>query len=77
MRSIIIRFPDGTREFRYPVDGLEVGDVISHDGGRYRVVAMTAEDGGPQIATVESDSGDFRDIIRSERGEIVLASLDG
>ena len=75
MHSIIIRFPDGSREFRWPVDGLDVGDVISHDGERYCVVAITPEDGGPRTATVELDSDDLKDVLRSERGAIVLTAL--
>ncbi len=76
MRSIIVRFPDGGREFRYPVDGLEVGDVVSRGGNRYRVVAITPEDGAPEAATVELDSDDLKDVLRSERGAIVLTPLD-
>ena len=54
---------------------LEVGDVISHEGERYCVIAITPEDGGPRTATVEPDSDDLKDILRSERGAIVLTAL--
>ena len=72
MSSVSIRFRDGTREFRYPADALAVGDVISHDGDRYRVVAIALDGGGRQSITVERDSEDMKDLIRSEKGAIVL-----
>ena len=68
MSSVSINFPDGTREFRYPPDGLAVGDVLSHDGHRYRVLAIALDGGGRQTVTVERDSDDLKGIIRSERG---------
>ena len=41
MPVLIIRFPDGTKEFRYPDRPLEVGDAIVHDGVRYHVISVT------------------------------------
>jgi hypothetical protein len=32
VRAIVVHFPDGTREFRYPAKPLEDGDVIWHEG---------------------------------------------
>ena len=76
MASIVIRFPDGTREFRYPVEEINVGDVLSHVGQRYRVISIGPLDGGPQIVTVEPDSDDLKDLLQSEQGAIVLAPLE-
>ena len=41
MPALIVRFPDGTREFRYPERPLEVGDAIWHDNVRYHVISVT------------------------------------
>jgi hypothetical protein len=68
---VIVHFPDGSREFRYPSRVLEHGDVLSYDGERYRVIAVTS-DGDRHSVTVELDSDDLGDLIRSERGAIEL-----
>jgi hypothetical protein len=41
--SVIVHFPDGRREFRYPEQELEEDDVIAHAGDRYRVSAVNHE----------------------------------
>ena len=40
MPALIVRFPDGTREFRYPERPVEVGDAIWHDNVRYHVISV-------------------------------------
>ena len=67
-RSFVINFPDGSKEFLYPARPLEVGDLVWHDGVRYRVLAIAEEDGRPLTATVEPDTEDLGDILQSERG---------
>lgn len=68
---VIVHFPDGSREFRYPSRQLERGDVVSFNGDRYRVVDVTSE-GDRYRVIVEPDSDDLVDILRSERGAIEL-----
>jgi hypothetical protein len=75
MNSVVVRFPDGTREFRYPEKGLEEGDVLWHDGQRYRVVHVS-DDGNQPVATVELESDDLGDVLQSERGAIELVPVD-
>jgi hypothetical protein len=75
LSSVLIHFPDGSREFRYPPQPLNVGDVIAHDGARWRVLAINSADGRPQTVTVEPDSDDLRDTLSSERGGIQLVLL--
>ena len=75
MSSIIVRFPDGTKEFRYPANGLKEGDLVWHEDQRYRVLAIT-EDGGPPSATLELDSDSIGDVLSSERGSIQLVPID-
>jgi hypothetical protein len=76
MSSVVVRFPDGSREFRFPESGLKEGDVIWHDGQRYRVVHVGSEDGEQPIATVEPESDDLGDLLQSERGAIELVPVD-
>lgn len=76
MNSLIVRFPDGSREFRYPREPLKAGDTVWHDGQRFRVLAVS-QDGGPQTATVELDSDSLGDLLQSERGGIVLELIGG
>ena len=40
MGSMVVRFPDGSKEFRYPEKMLVEGDVVWHDGERFRVVSV-------------------------------------
>jgi hypothetical protein len=72
LSSIVIHFPDGDKEFRYSGRDLEVGDIVLHDGERYRILAITPADGRPAKATVEPDSDDLGDLIKSEKGAIEL-----
>jgi hypothetical protein len=65
--SISIRFPDGTREFRYPPRPLAVGDVLNHDGVRYRVVSVSNNGDGRDNAVVE-----LMPLLLSEEGGIRL-----
>ena len=75
MDSFIVRFPDGDREFVYPTKPLKEGDVIWHDGQEWRVLAVISNDGRPQTATVELDSDDLINTLRSEKGTIELGLL--
>jgi len=76
LRNIVVRFPDGSRDFRFPEEPLNEGDVIWHDGQRYRVLHVGTDDGGNPVATVELDSEDLGDLLDSERGSIVLVPAD-
>ena len=68
MSTIIIRFPDGTREYRYSGRDVEQGDVIWHDGEEWTVLAVVTNDGGPQTATVEPNADGLKDKLQSEKG---------
>jgi hypothetical protein len=72
MSSFVVYFPDGSREFRYPPKPLEEGDVVWHEGQRYRVIHIATENGNMASVTVELDSEDMGDLLRSERGGVVL-----
>lgn len=76
MDSIIVRFPDGTKEFRYPERALEEGDVIWHDGERYRIVSIYVDEGDRATAVVELASGSLADKLASEEGGIRLLAMD-
>jgi hypothetical protein len=73
-RSLIVRFPDGSKEYRYPKKVLVVGDVIWHDGARFRVLNV-GSDGGTDFATVELAEGGVGDLLRSEEGAIHLEEI--
>jgi hypothetical protein len=75
MSAFIVHFPDGSKEFRYPARPLEEGDVVWHEGVRYRVLAVTEEDGRQATVTVERDSDDITDVLSSERGSLALEPL--
>jgi len=73
MPALIVRFPDGTREFRYPDRPLEVGDAIWHDNVRYHVISVTEDHEGDQLTvTVEPDPESIGDLLSSEEGALVL-----
>ena len=72
MPSVVVRFPDGEKEFRFPEEELSEGDIIAHDGERYRVVSVAARGESAQTVTVERDEG----VLGSERGAIVLAPIE-
>ena len=76
MSSIVVRFPDGTKEFRFPEEKLEEGDVIWHDGQRYRVVSVSTDGAEQASVVVQLDSG-FADTLRSEEGAIRLEPTNG
>ena len=74
-RSVIVHFPDGSREFRYPDQPLEEGDTIWHEGERYTVIRV-AEDGSRSSVTVQQlDSDGAAGAAGSEDG-IHLAPLE-
>ena len=76
MSSVVVRFPDGSREFRFPEKMLEVGDVVWHDGERYRVVHVAGDEDDRPVVTVEPDSDELGDTLRSERGGVELVRVD-
>ena len=75
-RNIVVRFPDGSRDFRFPEDPLEEGEVIWHQGERYRVLHVAAGDGAGPVVTVEIDSDGLGDKLRSENGAIRLTPIE-
>ena len=77
MPALIVRFPDGTREFRYPERPLEVGDAIWHDNVRYHVISVTEDAEGDQLTvTVEPDVESISDLLGSEEGALVLVPAE-
>jgi hypothetical protein len=77
MTSFVVHFPDGVREFHYPAEPLKEGDVLWHEGERYRIVSIAEpEQGRPLTVIVEPDSGDLEGVLESEQGGLVLAPVD-
>lgn len=76
MSSVVVRFPDGSKEFRFPEKMLEAGDVVWHDGQRFRVIHVGTDPDDRPFATVEPESDGLGDVLRSERGAIELVPLD-
>jgi hypothetical protein len=76
MSSVVVHFPDGSREFRFPSHPLKEGDVIWHEGQRYRVIHVASDDGDNPSVTVELESDDLGDTLRSEKGAIQLVPID-
>ena len=72
-RLLVVRFPDGSKEFRYPETLPEEGGVIWHDGDRYRVVNITVNDDQASMV-VEADSG-IGDLLQSEEGGVRLEPI--
>jgi hypothetical protein len=73
MPVFIVRFPDGTREFRYPEHPLKDGDAVWHDGVRYHIVSVSEDADGNQLTvTVERDPETIGDVLSSEEGALVL-----
>jgi hypothetical protein len=72
-RLLVVRFPDGSKEFRYPETLPEEGGVIWHDGDRYRVVNITVDDDQASMV-VEADSG-IGDLLQSEEGGVRLEPI--
>jgi hypothetical protein len=73
---LVVRFPDGTREFRYPEKMLEEGDVIWHDGTRYRVINVSANGDNQFVAIVEPEAPTLGEVLQSEEGAIRLTPFD-
>jgi hypothetical protein len=76
MPSVVVRFPDGSREFRFPARMLELDDVIWHDGARYRVVAVNQDDPDRPVVTVDPEPEGLGDLLNSERGAIELVPMN-
>ena len=69
MSSMVVRFPDGSKEFRYPEKTLAEGDVVWHDGERFRVISVSTDEKDRAVVIVEADSG-IGDMLRSEEGAV-------
>ena len=76
MPALIVRFPDGAKEFRYPGRPLEVGDAIWHNSTRYHVVSVEEANGEQLAVTVEPDAESIGDLLTSEEGALVLVPVD-
>ena len=74
MSSITVRFPDGTKEFRFPDKLPAEGDAVWHEGQRFRVVSVQSTGDEHAVVIVEADSS-FTDTLRSEQGALVLEPL--
>ena len=89
MSRMIVRFPDGDKEYRYPEKDLHEGDVIWHDREAYRVVSISRN--GDAVATVErvpeedavsrtqpasDQASDIDNEVRGARNEVVLRDLN-
>jgi hypothetical protein len=74
MNSMVVRFPDGTREFRYPENVPGAGDLMWHRGEPFRVVSVN-EDGGRVVVIVETTSQAIGDQLLSEEGGIHLDAI--
>ena len=75
MPALIVRVPDGSKEFLYPGRPLEVGDPLWHDGARYHVVAISENGNGDLTLTVEPDTESIGDLLSSEEGALVLVPV--
>lgn len=76
MSAVVVHFPDGSREFRFPAEPLKEGDVIWHEGERYHVIHVASDDPDRPVVTVELEPEDLGDTLGSERGGIALVPLD-
>ena len=76
MGSMVVRFPDGSKEFRYPEKMLVEGDAVWHDGERFRVVSVSTDEKDRAVVIVEADSG-IGDVLRSEEGAVHLVEIGG
>jgi len=74
--TVVVHFPDGSREFRFPPEPLQEGDVIWHEGNRYRVLHVATDDADRPVVTVEPEPDDLGDVLDSERGGIQLVPAD-
>lgn len=72
MSSFFVRFPDGAKEFRSMDRDLEEGDFVWHEGARYRVLSVESDNGRVQAVTVELDSDNLGDLLKSQRGALAL-----
>lgn len=71
MPSIVVHFPDGDKEFRLAEREPEEGDLVSHDGDRFRVVSVRSE-GERCTVVVEKVEEGLLDLLESERGVLEL-----
>ena len=73
---LVVRFPDGSREFRYPEKMLEKDDVIWHEGARYQVVSIGTDGDSKTVAIVEPESPSLGEMLKSEEGAIRLTAIE-
>jgi hypothetical protein len=77
MPAFVVQFPDGDREFLYPAEPPKEGDVLWHDGERYRILAITEHENNRDLRlTVEPVPDDLGDVLQSEQGGLVLVPVD-
>ena len=60
----------------FPSKPLELGDIVWHEGRRYRVVHIGTDPGDNPVVTVEPEPDNLGDLLNSERGGILLVPLD-
>ena len=48
-----MRFPDGTKQYRFPTQLPEAGAALWHDGEHYRVISVSADGNGASSLVVE------------------------
>ena len=75
MDSVLIHFPNGSWVFRYPAQELAEGDRVWHEGQAYRVLTIASDRGQTSAVVVEPDSDGLGNLLRSERGGIVLEKI--
>lgn len=53
--TVVMHFPDGSREFRLPTQLPDVGDFVWRDGHRYRVARVDADQAGAPVVTLDGE----------------------
>jgi hypothetical protein len=51
--SLVVRFPDGTKQYRFPTQMPEAGVALWHGGERYRMISVSADGNGASSLVVE------------------------
>ena len=74
MGVMVCASPTGSKEFRYPEKMLVEGDVVWHDGARFRVISVNTDEQNRAVVIVEPDSG-IGDLLRSEEGAVHLVAI--
>ena len=71
MSSIVIRFPNGDRHFHMSTKLYKAGDLVQHNGTRYRVTDVRPHRDA-YLVTVEPDLPTIADLMKSEEGAMVV-----